>query len=217
MLSQNDKTKELESYTQTVEHIHLVASLLSSASLELTRRALTHDQSKLVLPEVKMFAEITQQLNNVTYGSPEYENCRKKMLGLGLRHHYSHNRHHPEFFEEQPESEELNDYIAIIHRASRAVDLDESTATIYRKLIEYLKRKQAEQISSINNMSLFDLLEMLIDWIASTERHADGDIEESIRINRDRFFMGKQLIQVFKNTIPWIKNDFAKLKTQRDL
>lgn len=37
--------------------------------------------------------------------------------------------------------------------------------------------------NGINDFDLFDLFEMLMDWKAATERHADGNIMKSIDIN----------------------------------
>lgn len=37
------------------------------------------------------------------------------------------------------------------------------------------------------DMTLIDLIEMLADWKAATERHADGDLHRSIQQNADRF------------------------------
>jgi len=53
----------------------------------------------------------------------------------------------------------------------------------------------------VNEMDLFDIVEMLMDWKASTERHEDGDIHKSLEINRERFKMSDQLYFIFKNTI----------------
>ena len=53
----------------------------------------------------------------------------------------------------------------------------------------------------IDGMNLFDVLEMFIDWTASTRRHADGDIAKSIEINKKRFGMSDQLAQIFRNTV----------------
>ena len=38
----------------------------------------------------------------------------------------------------------------------------------------------------INQMSLLDLLEMLLDWKAASERHDDGSIVRSVEMNQDR-------------------------------
>ena len=39
----------------------------------------------------------------------------------------------------------------------------------------------------IRGMDLLDLLEMICDWKASSERHADGNIFNSIEVNQKRF------------------------------
>jgi hypothetical protein len=55
--------------------------------------------------------------------------------------------------------------------------------------------------NGINDMDLLDVVEMLMDWKASTERHDDGDIHKSIEINKVRFNMSDQLYNILKNTI----------------
>lgn len=52
----------------------------------------------------------------------------------------------------------------------------------------------------IQGMSLLDLLEMLADWKAATERHADGNLARSIEINQKRFGYGDQLKSLLVNT-----------------
>jgi hypothetical protein len=53
----------------------------------------------------------------------------------------------------------------------------------------------------IDEMDLIDLVEMLCDWKSATERHADGDIEKSILINKERFDISDQLIKILQNTV----------------
>jgi hypothetical protein len=55
--------------------------------------------------------------------------------------------------------------------------------------------------NSVDGMSLFDLVEMLVDWKAASERHNDGSILKSIEINQKRFNITDQLTSIFKNTI----------------
>jgi hypothetical protein len=55
--------------------------------------------------------------------------------------------------------------------------------------------------NGINGMSLLDLIEMLADWKAATSRHADGDIQKSLEINKERFGMSDQLAEIFQNTV----------------
>lgn len=53
----------------------------------------------------------------------------------------------------------------------------------------------------IHGMGLLDLLEMLCDWIAATQRHADGDIRRSIEINAERFGYGDEIKGLLLNTL----------------
>jgi len=54
--------------------------------------------------------------------------------------------------------------------------------------------------NGINGMTLFDLIEMFCDWKAATTRHSNGSLSKSIRINKDRFNIGNQLVDIFENT-----------------
>lgn len=50
------------------------------------------------------------------------------------------------------------------------------------------------------DMNLLDVLEMLADWKAATERHADGDLAKSIEINQKRFGYGDEFKTLLTNT-----------------
>ncbi len=163
-------TVELDTFRKIVEHIALVQRLLLSAQIELARRITTHDRSKLSAPELELYCQATDKLESMTYGTPEYETLRQELLGDALGHHFAHNRHHPEHFE-----------------------------------------------NGIEGMNLFDVLEMLIDWMAATNRHADGDINRSFEVNRQRYDISLQLERIMKNTVPWLEDEFADLKTQADI
>jgi hypothetical protein len=59
----------------------------------------------------------------------------------------------------------------------------------------------------IRGMSLVDIVEMLIDWKAASERHADGDIVASIETSQERFGFSDELKAIFLNTardLGWI-------------
>jgi hypothetical protein len=143
---------ELEANAETQKHINVVRVLLREAAVELLKRGELHDLSKLVSPEVSMFAEYTSKLRGTTFGSPEYNQYLTEM-GPALEHHYKNNKHHPQFYP-----------------------------------------------NGIEGMNLIDLLEMMIDWLASTKRHADGDIMRSIEYNSNRFGINPQLTQILRNT-----------------
>lgn len=54
--------------------------------------------------------------------------------------------------------------------------------------------------NGINDMTLVDLIEMLADWKAATERHDDGSLVKSLPIQKERFGISDQLTQILENT-----------------
>lgn len=55
--------------------------------------------------------------------------------------------------------------------------------------------------NGVNDMNLFQVMEMLCDWKAAVEKHEDGDIYKSLEINKERFGLSDQLYSILKNTI----------------
>lgn len=55
--------------------------------------------------------------------------------------------------------------------------------------------------NGIKGMSLINLVEMLCDWKAASERYDDGDILKSIDIQQKRFNMSDDLVCILKNTV----------------
>jgi len=54
--------------------------------------------------------------------------------------------------------------------------------------------------NGITGMSLLDLMEMFCDWKAASEKHKNGSLDRSLRINRERFHLSEQLANIFENT-----------------
>lgn len=54
--------------------------------------------------------------------------------------------------------------------------------------------------NGVDDMNLIDVLEMLVDWKAASERHNDGNIRKSIEVNADRFGLSPQLVRILENT-----------------
>lgn len=72
--------------------------------------------------------------------------------------------------------------------------------------------------NGIDDMNLFDLIEMFIDWKAASERHNTGSIIKSIEINSSRFSMSEQLKKIFENTATYCGwNKPAKVWIERKL
>lgn len=141
---------------ETMRHILTVRAMLMESVGEIYRRSVAHDLSKLEDPEATGFAEFTEQLKHLTYGSQEYKNTLKEM-DYFIQHHYANNPHHPE-----------------------------------------------HHIDGIMGMNLFDLIEMLCDWKASTLRHKNGDLNKSLELNKERFNIPEPLYRILQNTIDTI-------------
>lgn len=55
-------------------------------------------------------------------------------------------------------------------------------------------------VKGLVDMNMVDIIEMLCDWKAASERHKDGDIFKSIEINQKRFGYGAELKSILVNT-----------------
>lgn len=58
--------------------------------------------------------------------------------------------------------------------------------------------------NGIKGMNLIDILELICDWKASSERHEDGDVYKSIELNQDRFKYSDDLKSILKNTVDFL-------------
>lgn len=61
--------------------------------------------------------------------------------------------------------------------------------------------------NGIDDMTLIDLVEMICDWKAATERHRDGDIQRSLDLNKDRFKMSDQLVIILRHTACFLNKE----------
>ena len=55
-------------------------------------------------------------------------------------------------------------------------------------------------VHGINDMNLVDIVEMLCDWKAASERQMNGNLLHSIEMNAKRFRYDDQLKQILMNT-----------------
>ena len=168
-----------DSKFDTITHIERVSDLLMAFATELRSRGAIHDDSKLSYPEKDGFDEATPKLKALTYNSPEYLESLA-LLGETLKHHYSQNSHHPEYYAFDASGE--------------------------------LVKEDLTSGEAIARMSLFDIVEMLIDWLAACERHENGNIRTSIDQNTTRFGLDWQLRSIFQNTINEMERKLWKSK-----
>ena len=55
--------------------------------------------------------------------------------------------------------------------------------------------------NGIEEMTLVDIIEMVCDWLAATNRHNDGDIWKSIDIQTKKLNLSPQVVSIIKNTV----------------
>jgi len=56
----------------------------------------------------------------------------------------------------------------------------------------------------IKGMTLLDIIELLCDWKAASERHNDGNILKSIEVNAERFDIPPVLTAILVNTVKFL-------------
>lgn len=78
-------------------HITRVRKHIATFVRLLIKRSLNHDNSKLQDPELTLWKEMDKE-PRYPYGSEEYKEKMKRWEKV-FKHHYSYNRHHPEFYE----------------------------------------------------------------------------------------------------------------------
>lgn len=171
-----------DSRPETIEHIMRVRELLYIVQNKLEARGFAHDQSKLGPEEKPIFDRVTGRLKGMTYGSDEYRASIAE-LGPALVHHYANNSHHPEHYQKD---------VCIICFAEFPAGS--------KAVCDRCGNGQFSTEPNVDGMSLLDLIEMLCDWKAAGERHADGSIVRSLTVNKTRFKISDQLQSILENT-----------------
>lgn len=172
-----------DSAPETKKHMERVAALLWQCAMNLHDRETRHDLSKLQDPEKEAFDRMTPRLKASTYGSDEYKAMLAE-LGPALQHHYANNRHHPEH-------NTPVECIVCFTRADKFVD---------GKCPRCGNAQTGSPKHTLRGMTMFDLLEMLCDWRAAGERHANGSLAASLKHNRERFSISDEMAALLENT-----------------
>jgi hypothetical protein len=198
LLRRDGMTVSYDSKQETTEHILRVRELLYIVQNRLEARGFAHDQSKLGPNEKPLFDRVTGTLRGLTYGSPEYKASIAE-LGPALKHHYENNSHHPEHVKlwkcplcKGVFSDDKTTPSQVYESKPRFCPFCCPHGTMFEATLE--------PHVSVDGMSLLDVLEMLCDWKAAGERHADGSIERSLSVNKARFNISPQLHAILENT-----------------
>jgi len=93
------ENNKYDSTEDTNKHIQLVQEYMDLCIFWLNNMADNHDRTKLEEPEKEYFDTYTPLLKDVTYGSDKYKEYLKE-IKVALDHHYKHNSHHTEHYEQ---------------------------------------------------------------------------------------------------------------------
>lgn len=186
----NENKLEIEGLRLVAEHIYRVQHWMAKASKNLIDRMVKHDESKYSDAERPLVLG-KPRLDKLDYTSEEYKSALE-MVKPALEHHYKNNRHHPEHYSVWECGACFTQYSSDIGRCPKCF---------------YNVWKQDSQIEE---MTLFDLLEMLCDWKAAGEMSKDGSITKSIDWGEKRFNIPPALVKVLYNTaceMGWVVKD----------
>jgi hypothetical protein len=92
-----DEVKLNDHEKDVADHKKKVSKALFIITRALEDRANTHDDSKMDEPEFSAYSETIPKLKGLEYGTDEHRAVLAQMKPA-VEHHYSVNRHHPEFF-----------------------------------------------------------------------------------------------------------------------
>jgi Family of unknown function (DUF5662) len=163
----------VETKTDTERHIERVNFYLNQIIADLQERGVVHDASKLVEPEVSGFDKIAVERTNVKHGTPEYSAMMESIQPI-INHHYLVNDHHPEHF---------------------ATTLNEDSTL--KELLDETKTGLP-----LAAMDLRQVMEMLCDWKAASERGQQSPFLEGMEeVSKERFGIEPQLFSILKNTV----------------
>lgn len=123
-----------------------------------------------------------------------HEVCRRLMKRA--REHDASKLKEPEFSKfaevDFPSGSQVNDeeYQAALDQLNEALDYHYA----------YNDHHPEHHASGIEDMHLLQLIELIVDWKAASERHDDGDIFHSIESNQERFGYSDELKRLLRRT-----------------
>lgn len=110
---------------ETYKHVLSVRKNMDIFIHDLLKRSEHHDDSKFVEPELSGFAAVTDKLKTLEYGSEAYKEQLKELKPI-LDHHYSRNRHHPQWHLNGIDDMNLVDLIELVSDWRSAADRNKS-------------------------------------------------------------------------------------------
>jgi len=149
----------------TRDHIEKVRYYIKFITDELTLRGVNHDASKLVSPELEIFAKHTKKLARLKFQNENGEVSEEYKASLdaikeATAHHYAVNRHHPEHYPNGINGMDLVDIVEML--------CDWKAASLRQHDGNLLKSIEA-------NAKRFNIDEQLLEILFNTAKLIDRD------------------------------------------
>lgn len=133
----------------------------------------------------------------------------RNYLNAVIKELLSRSEQHDQSKLQSPEVEIFEEYTSKLHNCTYGSDKYKQYMSEMKTAINHHhscnKHHPEFYPNKIKDMTLIDLLEMLCDWKASSMRHIDGDLYNSLEINKERFNFDEDIYYILKNTIYWIE------------
>lgn len=131
-----------------------------------------------------------------------------ELMGAAIKELVDRSVRHDRSKTEDPELAVFNEYTPKLKHSTYGSDEYKGFLAAMKTGLDHHyahNRHHPEHFGSdgVNGMTLVDLVEMLADWKAATERHADGDLARSLEIQEERFGLSPQLVRILRNTAEW--------------
>lgn len=127
-----------------------------------------------------------------------------ELMGQPIAELVTRSTQHDKSKTEPPELAVFNEYTPRLKHSTYGSDEYKSFLAGMKPALDHhyaANRHHPEHFANgVAGMTLVDLVEMLADWKAATERHAAGDLERSLDIQRERFGLSDQLLAILQNT-----------------
>lgn len=153
----------------------------------------------------KMSKELTQEEKSTNYETFRHIERVRNLLNVFIQDFLERGEKHDQSKLDSPEVELFTEFTPKLAASTFGSDEYEEFKKLMKPALDhhYANNSHHPEFyrNGIDDMTLPDLLEMLVDWKAASERHNDGNIRKSLEINSKRFNMSSQLTKIFENTI----------------
>jgi hypothetical protein len=147
---------------------------------------------------------LTQQQEATNFHTFKHIERVRNILNICIKELLDRQELHDQSKLESPEVEVFSEYTSKLANSTYGSEEYKGFLQAMKPALDnhYSKNRHHPEYhpDGVNNMNLLDLIEMICDWKAASERHADGCIKKSIDINSKRFNLSTQLTQILHNT-----------------